>query len=245
MNKSLLAFLFIVGMFAVMGVKCASTDSAESNTVSQSEIYQHYAINATKDKTDASVTFRFGGSTGTTLILSQPSEVTFNSKNMMQTKGFMLGTFYTLSENSLLPSGYFIFKDTQGKVYTNSINIYPAELSQPSGKTNKSSKLTLPVVQISKEDGLSFNLILDYKDGKKTFEVKDSRGVVGFRSSVYFDNGRTTINLEPDALKDIPAGEVKARVESVKRMKLSQATHLGGEIQSTYSSQEITFMLIN
>lgn len=226
-----------------MGVKCASTDSAESSTVAQSEIYQSYSINATKDKTEASVTFRFGGSTGTTLILSQPSEVTFNGKGMTQTKGFMSGTYYSVSENSLLPGGSFIFKDTQGKAYTNSINVYPVELSQPNSNMNKSSKLVLPVARISKEDGLNFNLIFETKDGIRTFEVKDSRGIVGFRSSVYFDNERTTINLEPDALKDISAGEVKAHIESVKRMKLSQATHLGGEIQSTYSSQEIAFTL--
>ncbi len=103
---------------------CYSSQVEESKYVNQSRIFQRYDIvyNASAKSYRAEAIFRFGGKKGTTLKLSNPSNVTINGENLDITSKFFGGVEYALAKNKqLIPGAYtFVFEDFDGKSYSNS-----------------------------------------------------------------------------------------------------------------------------
>ena len=94
---------FIFYVFSVLVIffitACISNETANSDKVSQSEIYQIYSVtyNAGDMELSARATLRFGGSSGTTLLLVKPSTVFFNNEEMPMENGSFSGTYYVIS----------------------------------------------------------------------------------------------------------------------------------------------------
>src|SRR6476620_1924734 len=80
---------------------CASTDSSNSDNVKQTEVWQNYWVeyDDASNALTSGCTFRFGGSTGTTLLLTKPANVTFDGQEMTSSSGVLIkgvigGTHY-------------------------------------------------------------------------------------------------------------------------------------------------------
>lgn len=225
---------------------CASSDTAESSTVQQSEIYQDYLIEYNEGLIHVTATFRFGGATGTTLSLTPPSRVMYNGLPLTPGKVMFTGTGYRFMGDLYQPNVAFEFTDTAGKTYTNSIGLNPLEFKTAPAGAAKAAKLLLPVSRIVKEPGVKVELTIRDGAGKEfTSEVKGERGVVGFRNSVYFDESQLSIAVEPDFLKDIPTGPIKISLREEIQQKPAQATHLGGLMTMRYLAKPVSLPLGN
>jgi hypothetical protein len=108
----------VILFIAITVTRCASENSSDVN---QDRIYAEYELfyNANTDKTYASVIFRFGNPSGTQLELTSPSEVTFNGDVIPFDQGF---SYYRKEYSGNVTSGTFVFTDTEGNTFTNTVS---------------------------------------------------------------------------------------------------------------------------
>ena len=223
-------------------MKCASSNKLESGNVNQDDIYQSYLIRRSKDSLEVRAIFRLKDRYGDTLALTYPSHATCNDKEMARRDGFMVGVQYVVDEKAYQASTKFEFTTTKGKTYTNAISLEPIEFTGNATATlSKTSQSVLPVTRIVKEDGVKVTLsIKDGKDKDAYAEVHGGRGVVGFRSSVYFDDAKKAIIIEPDFVKEFAEGAVTITLTARKEKNAEQATSRGGELIIEYEANPIS-----
>lgn len=222
--KNLFISLIVVA-FSLLFSACVSNEVADSDKVSQEEIYQTYRV--TVDASDQSVTgfssFRFGGSSGTTLRLTAGSNVTWNGIEMTQEQNIFMGAFYERKEKASLQSIHsFVFADTEKKVYTNEIELMPAEPQDVPGSFSANKTLTISWSGQALREGEVL-----------TCNLKDST----FTTSVSIDlMGATSIQIKPEDWKKTKMGLINLSFERSYKQSLKEATHLGGTIEAVYIS---------
>lgn len=223
--KNLLMGLLITAITLLLPA-CVSNEVSDSDKVSQEEIYQTYRV--TVDASDQSVTgfsaFRFGGSSGTTLRLTAGSNVTWNDVEMPQEQNVFMGAYYERKENASLQSVHsFVFTDTEKKVYTNKIELMPAEPQDVPAQFNSNKTLTISWSGQALREGEVL-----------TCNLKDS----AFTTSVSIDLlGATSIQIKPEDWGKTKKGLVNLSFERVYTRNLTEATHLGGTIKAMYISK--------
>jgi hypothetical protein len=234
--------LLLLLSFCCLAMKCASSGKLESGNLNQEEIHQSYFIKRAKDALEIRATFRLKDKYGDTLALTPPSHVTYNDKEMMRRDYFMSGANYVIDEKAYQSSNTFAFTNTRGKTYSNSISFEPVEFAGNSTATlSKISQSFIPVTRIVKEDDVKITLsIKDSKELEVYSEVRSGRGLVGFRSSVYFDEAKKAIIIEPDFLKDLAEGAATISLMARKEKNAEQATGRGGELAIEYSANSVT-----
>ena len=121
--------LLLLLTFCSLALRCASTAKLESNTIDQGNIYQQYSVRRTPESLEIRALFRVHDRNGDTLTLSSPSQVTYNDKAMPRRDGFMLGVTYVADEQTYHASNKFAFTDTNGKTFTNTVNLEPLEIA--------------------------------------------------------------------------------------------------------------------
>jgi hypothetical protein len=223
-------FLLSATAIAYLFPSCVSNETANSDTVKQSEIYQSYTITYDEGEMELSATafFRFGGSSGTTLNLVKPSNITFNGTEMSMGKNIFTGTFYEINQQVEPSKTYtFVFTDTDNKTYTNTtsvepfkINDYPASIKKGEGiKIVWEGKPVLPNerVYVSLE-------------GKEFVNCSASTDVVGAKS----------VEISPELLKDLKPGDANIVLKREKKDILKESTHLGGSLIITYIAKKVT-----
>jgi len=226
--KNLLFFFFAVALIFMLPA-CVSNETANSDTVKQSEIYQSYTItyDAGDMELSASAFFRFGGSAGTTLNLVKPSNITFNGTEMAMGKNIFSGTFYETDQQvTSLGSYTFIFTDTDKKTYTNTSNIDPLEVSDYPESFNKGQGLK---VQWKGKPVQQNERVYVSLEGKDYVNCSASTEIVGTNS----------VEITPDLLKDIKPGDANIVLKREKTSALSQATHLGGILTIDYVAKKV------
>lgn len=238
--------LLLILCVCCLALRCASNNKLESGNVNQQEIYQAYTIRRSQESLEIKATFRLKDSYGDTLALTPPSRVTYNDNVMMRRDYFMNGANYVVDEKTFSTTNRFSFTDTQGKTYTNSISLEPLEFANLSSVSlNKAAQTTLPVTRINKEDDVKVTLFV--KDSKNTdfySEVRDGRGVVGFRSSVYFDEAKKAVIIEPDFLKEVAEGAATVSLITRKGKNAEQVTGRGGDLSIEYTANPVSVNVI-
>jgi len=235
MKKFAILYLAII-LFSA----CASTDSSESKNVNQEEIWQNYWVeyNEAEEKLTAGATFRFGGSTGTTLQLTEPSKLTFEDTELdfssgVLIKGVLGGTHYGYEGRGEYKGKYsFEYTDNNGKLYVNSISTkalevdsIPEELN--AGGTNTIAFKTMPLaagedlsITVSKDGGSSINFNIE--------------------------NAEKEVVLDGSRLNELGNGPVTITFTKTKNIyNLQQAGHLGGKISLTYNSKAYKSKITN
>ncbi len=113
---------------------CTSNEIGNSRDVAPETVYQQYSIryNESDGKLDLHAQFRFGGRTGTTLVLNSPSNISFDGKPVQVDSSNMGGAFYKLVQAAETFSGShrYTFTDINGKKYENSFLFEPLRLNQ-------------------------------------------------------------------------------------------------------------------
>lgn len=209
---------------------CVSNETANSDTVKQSEIYQSYTItyNSGDKELSASASFRFGGSTGTSLSLTTPSKVLFNDQEMAADQNMFTGTFYEINKQISAPPLTFTFDytDNDKKTYKNSGTIDAVEVSSYPKLITKNEGFEVSWSGGAVKNGESISVTLE---GKDFFSCTQSTSTVG----------ATSVQFSKEQLKDIKAGSADINVKRSKSQDLTNATHLGGNFSITYVSSKV------
>lgn len=220
----ILVIMAVVLLFA----SCASNDTANSDTVKQSEIYQAYSV--TYDSGDkelyATASFRFGGSTGTTLHLVSPSSITFNGEEMALENNIFSGTFYEINEQTSFIGKYeFVFTDCDKKTYKNKIIFYPVEIIDSPQEFDKNNSFT-----VSWAGKLQ-------NDERICLYIENQQNNI---SSVCTDIvGSTSIEMPAGQLKDFASGSANIYLTREMNISTKEDTHLGGRIFMKYVSRKV------
>lgn len=122
-KTSILIFSFLFSLF----LGCASSESADSDKVAQSQIYQQYYLtnDLSTESFKAIVFFRFGGSMGTTLRLIKPSQVTMEGQMLTLETAFLSGSFYKTVKPAFKSSKEisFTFTDYENNQFKNQFHL--------------------------------------------------------------------------------------------------------------------------
>lgn len=209
----------------LLAAACASTDTANSDTVKQSEIFQSYSVtyDAGDNELSANAGFRFGGSTGTTLLLVSPASVKFDGEAMSVENSMFSGTFYELFRQEEFRGHYiFVFTDGDGKAYTNSASLTPAEITGFPAEINPMQGALI-----------TFSPPLSDKERIYCYIEDSKQNNAGVSSETV---GSTSVEFSPDNLKTLQPGDATIHLIREKSSSLAEATHLGGKMHGKYIS---------
>jgi hypothetical protein len=230
--KSILKILVAIS-WGVLFTQCASNETANSDAVKQSEIFQQYSVgyNMAERELTATATFRFGGANGTTLLLVKPSSVLFENQAMPNETNVFSGTYYEMNFQTGIKPGYqFVYTDGDGKSYVNRALIIPAEITS-------APKL------IDKNEGFSVSWDYPLQNGESIHLFVEDK--TGNTATVYYNAvGSTTMKMNPAELKNLKTGEVHVFLVRENISALENAAHLGGSMFVKYTSNKIGTQLI-
>jgi hypothetical protein len=227
MKKSGLFILSIIILIIISS--CASNETANSDKVNQSEIYQIYSVsyNAGDMELSARATFRFGGSNGTTLMLVNPSIVKFNTEEMPYKHGAFSGTYYEINKQSdFIKNAVFYYKNNDKKTFDNSIKMQPIEIVDFPSKVDTTKNYSVTWTGLPVANGETVTLVLE---DKKYHTVSVSTNIVGAIS----------IGFSPSDLKGLVGGSANIYISRKTDFPLKEGNHLGGTIYSTYTSRKV------
>jgi hypothetical protein len=209
---------------------CVSNETANSDTVKQSEIYQSYNITYDEGDMELSATafFRFGGSAGTTLNLVKPSAIIFNGQDMAMGKNIFSGTFYESNQQTGLANNYtFVFTDTDKKTYTNSTSIdklaideFPKTIKRTAGC--KVSWTGSPL-----------------KQGEKVYVSLEGKDMMNCSTSTDIIDANS-VEIPAELMKEIKPGDANLVLKREKNNSLKEATHLGGNLTIIYVAKKVS-----
>lgn len=221
MKRILIFFISTV----VLG-SCASNEVANSGDVKQSTIHQKYSISYDESEniTWAQATYRFGGSNGTTLILTKPAQVTFNGDSMRLTTNIISGAGYSLAYKKPIENGReceFVYVDTEGKKHVNKLKFNPVLMGTPPAEVKKGMPLELPLFTQPLQHGESLRITLSDTVRTEEFVVENipTKGSLVVPANV----------LQP------LNGEVTLNISRVSSIPLQSATETGGGISFVYT----------
>ena len=234
-------------MFAAILCGCnqGSVETIASNTVMSSQIYQVYDVEGKKGETKIVATFRVGGATGTTLALTEPGKILYNGtaleksdpSKLIGTNHRIKGTDYRSSAQNYTPAHKFEFTDNDGKIYTNSINLLPIEVSANGGLALQSSEQT--TIPLSRTVGTDETLTI----GIDTI-IDDA--IATADNSVYFNPARNAIIVTP---KYWQSKQLKAKAEITIKVKksvtIAQGSNLGGSISASFAAAPVYVSVSN
>lgn len=214
-----------ISLLVAILCSCASTETANSDAVKQTEIYQQYSItyDAGDKECTAFATFRFGGNKGTTLILTNLSEVFFNHEKMAMEQSSFSGTYYKISKQADYSNDYFFkYINNDKKVFNNNMTLSPIIMDIFSTTLDKREeyKVTWRAALLNSEE-----VILTIQD-EQHHTVTTATSIAGANS----------ITVKPDALVNLQAGNGQIYLTRKKTSALSEANALGGTISITYIS---------
>lgn len=231
--------LFAIACMAML-CSCASTDSSTSNNVNQDEIWQSYWVEyiESSETITAGCTFRFGGSTGTTLQLTEPSKVLFEGNEMDFTnsvliKGIIGGTHYNYEGKGALNTKYtFEYTNNNGKLFTNSISTSAIEIEAVPEELSVTAD---NIITLKKPLGASESL-----------SVKVSNETGNFKTFDEYKSGQNQLTIPGSELNELGNGPVTITFTKRKEVDaLQQANHLGGGISFTFESKGYLSKLTN
>jgi hypothetical protein len=214
-------------LIAMLLYSCYSSEVAESKDVNQAKIFQYYSIvkNEEYGTLKVKAKFRFGGEKGTTLILSAPASVQINDQVMQGREDLFQGYAYKKSDMDFANKDFsFIYRDLDGKIYTNSISTEDLTPDQLPDSLDPSRDFILEWK--GKAVGNSETVYLDITDKKLNKK--------SFRSDL---KGSRSILIEATALNDLYPGMLHLKFRRELSRNTEQSAEIGGYINSVFISR--------
>lgn len=167
---------------------CQSNEVMESKNVNQQEIYQYY--NVLYDLSDntfyLNAEYRVAGRNGTTLVLSEPSDIRCNQNELKLDTYLLGGAHYVLSGNTSDFKGKLEldFIDYDKKVYKNAFTTYDIDVPQITNLSMKEpTELTVSTDALQNDEkmwlriqGDSIEHTIDMQSGKISITAEDLEG---------------------------------------------------------------------
>lgn len=222
---------FSIGLLSLLFTSCASIEVADSKDVNQETIYQGLSvnINAETGNHKASAVFRFGGALGTTLRLSEGSNITLNEKEMSGGNKFARGYRYETNVEEKDDLRYkFTFTDINKKTYENSVFINPIALPEEGIVIDNTSKNKINWIGLPVGAHEKVTIIIKHGDN------------LSKRDIFSIDNkSAKKIKLKKESLTRLYPGDATIQIVRNIRKELKNATKDGGVILGKYSSKVI------
>ncbi|HQU84850.1 MAG TPA: hypothetical protein PKY59_17055 [Pyrinomonadaceae bacterium] len=231
--------LFLAFCSFICACNQGSVDTIESNKVMSSQVYQIYYVEGKKSGATVVATFRVGGSTGTTLALTEPGKVIYNGtaleksdpSNLIGTNYRMKGTDYRTMLNNYQPKHEFVFTDNDGKTSTNSVTLLPLEVSANSGLFLDSAQPT--TIPLSRAVGADETLVLG-------IDTSIGDDVSGSGGTVFLNPARNAVTITPQywSAKKLGA-KASIEIKVKKSSSIAANSNLGGSVSVEYLAEPI------
>jgi hypothetical protein len=209
-------------LFFLMATLVFSSCQRESSAdVNQDRIYTFYELvyNADEDITYARAWFKFGSATGTQLELAAPSQVTFEGDKLTFKP---LLAFYEKSYAGYKSTGAFVFEDTEGKSYTNSISIKPVQFGAVPDTVLRNAALSVPWT----------GDVLGEKEYVGVWINGENEGDA--QAAATIDQGSSAVIVAANKMSKVGAGPGQIYMERRYGPALSEKTGAGGDINGVY-----------
>lgn len=234
--KNVCSKILMVLTFGTFAVGC-SIDTVGSTEVSSESIYQSYwaEFDEASSSTNLTATFRVGGSTGTTVELQSPSQVTVNGRSMAREN--FLGTRYILNQVGLVPDARFSFVNQRGDRMENSIRIHPiaARLARTTVLVYEPLEIDIDTAVVPSNVEIKGVISMDRNDSDSKYQsvtsAWDSR-----RQKLVFSGA--------DLSRSLGDGPATLTISSSTWSRLAQSSREGGYISSTYKVRPIRLNMI-
>ncbi len=209
---------------------CASNDTADSSAVDQAQIHQALSAeySETGSEMKATAVFRFGGPSGTTLRLKQPSSIQFDEQKMKEGTMFFGGAIYRLSLPFTEGEHRFRFTDTTGKAYVNSIVATSFRVTDfpPEFRIQKDLELHWEGLPFRPAAGETLNVHIRDTSSKNSLKIVE-----------VIPSGNTVI-ISAASLAGLKPGPVQMEFVRKTEVRTQQHGQLPGRISFIYRSRK-------
>ena len=213
---------------ALIAASCQDTEIANSKDVNPETIYTSYSVVYREDdnKVETRAQFRFGGITGTTLVLNAPSSIKLNGRILSVDSTKAQGAFYDAVFNTAAFTGKhtYVFTNANNKIYTNEFVFKPLKLVTKIPATITAKNLALSFTGL--KDGSLVNItVADTAFKTDNIAVTDT-----------LQNGTITINA--NSLKALSSGPLRINIDAFITGPLQQKTTEGGKLTIRHALKE-------
>lgn len=212
---------------------CGSTEVANSADVNQNKIHQWYSVDIDADfgSAKAESQFRFGGSLGTTLDLSDPSGVTCNGNNMNGEAAFLRGHVYSIKVDASTTDFTFEYVNNDEESFTNSVHLEPISLDLVPASINaqEGGEITWAGAAVSDNETVTLHLTNDQSS-------------TSFSTSTM---GATSVAITPEFMKDFKGGVTSVYLVRYVNKACDESADEGGTISATYTSSKQSVEVVN
>lgn len=246
MTKNRYSFLALL-VFTLTVFGCRSCETIDSSKLDPSEIYQEYSISASA-KTRVTAEFRVSGPTGTTIALVPPAMVEYNGKTMDESLRTVLsGTFYSDEADGFVGAHTFVFTDSSGKRFTNSITLDPIEIRAENIEINKAAPTIVVPLSRGLADGESINLQITSHTEPPTPPTNATNSNTNVRPGPDYsvevsgavDATAKTLTLQTEQLRNFAQGKAKMSIVVQGSRVQAEFGIRGGNISYTIKSPYI------
>jgi hypothetical protein len=226
-NKQIfLSLLLIVSSF-LASTGCLRESSEDVN---QDKIHTEYELyyDANADKTYARAVFKFGSIIGTLLELSGSSQVTCNGQVLTFKQAL---SYYEREYPGFVQSGTFVWTDTEGNSFTNTVSINP--IGYPSNLDTLSRNQSFELVWTGDSLANNQNVTLTV-NGENETDLQ-----------IFFQDNLNShsIILEKNKLQNLGAGPGKMYLDRRNMPPLQQKTSAGGLLTGRYRPENKNIIL--
>jgi hypothetical protein len=204
---------------------CTSNEIGNSKDVAQESIYQEYNISYTEGDEKAAINaqFRFGGKNGTTLLLNDPSGISFDGTAIKADSSDLGGAFYQLNKPAAAFYGthHFVFTDINSKKFDNDFVFEKFGMANAPSTAAKAAPLQLQFDSGGLKAGDQVTVSSTGTDS--------SFSVTGTVIDKNF-----AISIPAEDLKKQKGKELKLDISLYRNVPLQQNTREGGEMNISY-----------
>lgn len=214
---------------------CGSNEIGESKDVNPATIYQDYKIvykeGANDDQVEIWGQFRFAGDDGTTLILTNPSSITFDGLKIKVDSNEFAGAFYSLNipVKNFEGKHRFVFTDINRNTFENEFSFDGLKL-QATGNACKTEPLNIQF-ETTRLEGDDY-IELASTDTDSSFSINHTAA----------DHG-DIISIPVNELQRQKGNTLSLVASVIRKIPLKQSTKEGGQIVLYYSLKPVTIKL--
>lgn len=224
MIKNPIASTFIFLCFSLHLYSCKSRDIESSSEVNQDKIYFDYRIwgDEETDYITVKLQYRFGGPTGTTLLLEEPAGVMLDGVKIKPDSSRMTGAYYEMiiDTDEFAGNHRIVYTDLNGKTYKEEFSFYPVTLKKEIPAELKRGELVFELNGLDSVDDVRVVMHNTAADSRGINRVEKVR------------NGNVLISKEE--LENVLSGPVQLELYKETDKSLKETTPEGGKLSITY-----------
>lgn len=214
--------LFGLSAAFALTILLQACDKEDSSDVNQTKIYTVYELfyNKNEDKTVAVCRLRFGGPTGTLLEATSPANVKYNGDNLPYSA---LYSGHAKEYAGKITGGSFVYTNTDGDVYTNSVPNMDSVAFDPTFDT------------IVKSQANTFTWIGNSTSATERVNLYVGTWTWGQDAAFFaFGQGQTNIIMGVSQMNGLALGNSTLYMDRVNEVSITQGPTEGGVVRTRY-----------